>query len=56
MFESAALPHVIDKAAYKAEEPQLRAALLHAQFEHAGWREDRGFAGRDQRSAARSSS
>ena len=54
MFESAALPHAIDKATYKAEEPELREAVLDAEFEHTGWREDRDFAGRDQRSAARS--
>ena len=33
MFESAALPHVIDKDVYKAEEPKLRQALLDAQFD-----------------------
>ncbi len=33
MFESAALRHVIDKDAYKAEEPKLRQALLDAQFD-----------------------
>lgn len=33
MFESAELGHKIDKAAYKAEEPKLREALLNAQFD-----------------------
>ncbi|MBI4693807.1 MAG: polyphosphate:AMP phosphotransferase [Gammaproteobacteria bacterium] len=33
MFESAELGHQIDKATYKAEVPQLRAALLEAQYE-----------------------
>jgi AMP-polyphosphate phosphotransferase len=33
MFESAALPHVLDKVAYKAEEPALREALLDVQFD-----------------------
>jgi polyphosphate kinase 2 (PPK2 family) len=33
MFESAALPHVLDKPSYKAAEPGLRQALLDAQFE-----------------------
>ena len=33
MFESAALPHVLDKASYKAEEPGLRQALLEVQFD-----------------------
>ena len=33
MFESAALPHVLDKASYKAEEPGLRQALLDVQFD-----------------------
>jgi polyphosphate kinase 2 (PPK2 family) len=32
MFESAALPHVLEKRAYKAEEPALRQALLDVQF------------------------
>lgn len=33
MFESAALPHVLDKAGFKAEEPGLREGLLDVQFE-----------------------
>ncbi len=33
MFESANLPHAVDKQAYEAEEAELRAALLDAQFE-----------------------
>ncbi len=33
MFESAALPHVLDKDTYQAEEPKLRQALLDAQFD-----------------------
>jgi polyphosphate:AMP phosphotransferase len=33
MFESAELGHQIDKATYKDEVPQLRAALLEAQYE-----------------------
>jgi polyphosphate:AMP phosphotransferase len=33
MFESAALPHVIDKATWKVEEPKLHEALLAAQLE-----------------------
>lgn len=33
MFESAELGHEIDKAEYKAEVPQLREALLEAQFD-----------------------
>ena len=33
MFESAALPHEIDKAAYDVEEPKLREDLLDAQFD-----------------------
>jgi AMP-polyphosphate phosphotransferase len=33
MFESDALPHVLDKASYKAEEPVLRGALLDVQFD-----------------------
>ena len=33
MFESAALPHVLDKASYKAAEPELRQALLDVQFD-----------------------
>ncbi|MEM8604399.1 MAG: polyphosphate:AMP phosphotransferase [Cyanobacteria bacterium P01_H01_bin.121] len=33
MFESAELGHQIDKDTYKAEEPELRSALLNAQFE-----------------------
>jgi polyphosphate:AMP phosphotransferase len=40
MFESAALPHVLDKATYKAEEPALREALLDVQFD---LREQRSF-------------
>ena len=33
MFESANLDHTIAKEAYKAEEPKLREALLHAQYD-----------------------
>ena len=33
MFESAELGHVLDKAAYAAAEPELRAQLLDAQFD-----------------------
>ncbi len=33
MFESANLPHAVDKKAYEAEAAELRAALLDAQFE-----------------------
>jgi len=33
MFESAEQPHEMDKAAFKAEEPALREALLDAQFD-----------------------
>ena len=33
MFESAALPHVLDKTSYKAAEPELREALLDVQFD-----------------------
>ncbi|WP_382220226.1 polyphosphate:AMP phosphotransferase [Hydrogenophaga atypica] len=33
MFESAEIGHQIDKASYKREEPQLREALLGAQYE-----------------------
>ena len=33
MFESAALPHVLDKQSYKAAVPGLRQALLDAQLE-----------------------
>jgi len=33
MFESASLPHRIEKAAYRREEPQLREALLNAQYD-----------------------
>jgi len=33
MFESAELGHAVDKATYDKEEPELRAALLNAQFE-----------------------
>ncbi len=33
MFESAALPHVIDKEVYQVEEPKLRQGLLDAQFD-----------------------
>ena len=33
MFESAELGHKIDKAMYEREVPQLREALLNAQFE-----------------------
>jgi polyphosphate:AMP phosphotransferase len=36
MFESAALPHVLDKEAYQAEEPKLRQALLDAQLDLVG--------------------
>ena len=32
MSGSAALPHVLDKATYRAEEPVLREALLDVQF------------------------
>ena len=32
MFESALLPHVLSKEAYKREEPKLRKALLDAQY------------------------
>jgi len=38
MFESAALPHAVDKAIYKTEEPKLRQALLDAQFDLVGQR------------------
>jgi polyphosphate:AMP phosphotransferase len=33
VFESASLPHRVDKAAYRREEPRLRQALLEAQYE-----------------------
>ena len=33
MFESAELGHEIDKATYAAAEPELRSALLKAQYE-----------------------
>jgi AMP-polyphosphate phosphotransferase len=33
MFESAEIPHKVDKAAYRREEPGLRAALLNAQYD-----------------------
>jgi len=33
MFESANLDHRIDKAVYRREEPKLREALLHAQYD-----------------------
>jgi AMP-polyphosphate phosphotransferase len=33
MFDSANLPHVIDKERYRIEEPALREALLNAQFD-----------------------
>lgn len=33
MFESAELGHQVDKKTYEAEEPELRTALLEAQFD-----------------------
>lgn len=33
MFESANLPHKVDKAVYRREEPKLREALLNAQYD-----------------------